>query len=136
MRTCVWCDGPLPEPQEKGHRRREFCSDSCKQKHYLWHRRMKQDADRVAETYWKAAYKALVEQYKALEVIVQERLSDLEEERKRADELEKEVQYYLQQYEAIQIDCVARLRAVGMNDKEIKEFEAYWEEHTKNPLFR
>ncbi len=49
MRTCVWCNGPLPEPPHRRHRRREFCSDICKQKHYLWHKKMKHDADMLAE---------------------------------------------------------------------------------------
>lgn len=31
-RTCVWCNAPEPAPKGEGHRRREFCTNTCKQK--------------------------------------------------------------------------------------------------------
>jgi phage regulator Rha-like protein len=133
MRTCVWCDKPLPEPQHKGHRRREFCSDTCKQQHYLWHKKMKHDADMLAEPYWKATYKVLVEDYKWLEGKLQERLSDFEKEQNYNDILKQQLQHYKQRDEDIQADCIARLRALGMSEQDIKEFDAYWKEHT-NPF--
>lgn len=128
MRTCVWCDAPLPEPKYKGHRRREFCPPpkTCKQKHYIWHKKMKQDADALAEPYWKAAYAVLVGQFKALEQRLQERLIDLEEDAKRIELLEKSVQYYENLCEALQVDYAARLKALGLADKDIEEFHAYW----------
>ena len=132
MRTCVWCDGPLPEPQGKGHRRREFCCDSCKQKHYLWHKKMRHDADILEEPYWKIAYGELVRRYKWIEEKLQERINDLEKERKYTDSLEREVQQYMKKAEAIQADCAARMRAVGMSEEDISEFNTYWDEHTKH----
>ncbi|GCF10874.1 hypothetical protein [Dictyobacter arantiisoli] len=129
MRTCVWCDKPLPEPQSKGHRRREFCSNQCKQRHYLWHKQMKHDADMIAEPYWKAAYSVLVERYKWIELRLQERISDLEEEQRRVDRLEEDKQYYIKRYEDLQIDYSARLKALGMSEQDIKEFDAYWTAH-------
>jgi hypothetical protein len=120
-RTCVWCGDPLPEPEQKGHRRREFCKrpKNCKQQHYLWHKKMKHDADALADPYWRAAYQGLVERYKWLENMVQARLLDMEE-------LEKEVQYYKKRAEDIQIDYVARLRGLGISEEQIKEFDEYW----------
>jgi hypothetical protein len=118
MRTCVWCDKPLPEPM-KGHRRREFCNNICKQQHYLWHKKMRHDADALAEPYWQAAYLALVERYKWLEKMVQARLSDMEE-------LDKEIHYYKKYAADLQIDYVARLRGLGISEEQIEEFDEYW----------
>lgn len=132
MRTCVWCDGPLPETEHKGHRRREFCSDSCKQKHYLWHKKMKHDAGILAEPYWKFKYFEIVSQCKWLEEKLQDRVNDLKKEREYTDSLERDVQHYIKKAEAIQADCVARMRAVGMSEEDIREFNAYWDEHTKH----
>jgi hypothetical protein len=131
MRTCVWCDAPLPEPEHKGHRRREFCPPpkTCKQQHYLWHKKMKQDTANLAEPYWRIAYAALVEQFKLLERLLQERLIDLEEERKRTDQLEERIQYYQKRYEALQADYAARLKALGMSEQDIRDFNMYWQAH-------
>ncbi len=92
---------------------------------------MKHDAGALAEPYWYTAYRVLVEHYKLLEARLQERLSDLEEERKRTDALKESVQYYSKRYEALQMDYVARLRAPGMSEKDIQEFDAYWKDHTE-----
>ena len=92
---------------------------------------MKHDADTLAEPYWHAAYGVLVEHYKLLEARLQERLSDLEDERKRTDALKESTQYYIKRYEDHQADYVARLRALGMSEKDIKEFDAYWKAHTQ-----
>jgi hypothetical protein len=131
LRTCVWCDAPLPEPEQKGHRRREFCPPpkTCKQQHYLWHKQMKQDAANLAEPYWRIAYTALVEQFKLLECLLQQRLIDLEEERKRTDRFEERIQYYQKRYEALQADYAARLKALGMSEQDIKDFNKYWQAH-------
>src|SRR5438128_1231473 len=100
-RTCVWCGDPLPEPEHKGHRRREFCKPpkTCKQRHYLWHKQMKRDTDTITDPFWRAAYSTLVEQYKWLERTVQVRLADLEKERKRSEALEESVQYLSKRFE-------------------------------------
>ena len=127
MRTCVWCDTTLPESTYKGHRRREFCDNKCKQQHYLLHKQMKHDADMVAEPYWSAAYQVLVEHYKWLERMVQDRLLDLEEEHKHVDKLEEQVQYYQRRTEDIQVDYAARLRGLGISEEHIQEFNTYWE---------
>jgi hypothetical protein len=127
MRTCVWCDKPLPEPIHKGHRRREFCDNRCKQQHYLWHRQMKHDAEMLVDPYWRAVYSVLVEQYKLLELRLQERIADLEEERKRTDMLEERLQYLTQRHEDLQADYAARLRALGMSEQDIKDFAMYWQ---------
>jgi len=125
---CVWCGDPLPEPEYRGHRRREFFKPpkTCKQQHYLWHKKMKHDADALADPYWQAAYLLLVAQYKWLEGMVQARLVDLEEERKRADRLEERLQYHIKRYEDLQIDYAARLKALGLSEEEIEAFHAYW----------
>lgn len=132
-RTCVWCGDPLPEPEHKGHRRREFCKPpkTCKQKHHMWHKQMKHDADVLAEPYWRTAYSNLVEQYKLLELRLQERISDLEEQRRQNDTLEKSMHYYRRKYEDLQLDYVARLRALGMSEQDIEEFHAYWREQSE-----
>jgi len=130
MRTCVWCDKPLPEPTHKGHRRREFCDDRCKQQHYLWHKKMRHDTDMLTETYWKAAYRGLVEQYQLLEKMLQKRNSELAEERERSDILAKGLEYYAQRCDDLQADYTARLRALGMNEQNIREYNDYWKEHT------
>ena len=128
MRTCVWCDAPLPEPKYKGHRRREFCPPpkTCKQQHYLWHKKMRQDVSTLQEPYWRIAYIVLVEQYKALEILLRERLSDLEAERKRNDELEELTRCYIQMYEELKVDYTARLKVLGMSESDVKDFDTYW----------
>ncbi len=133
MRTCVWCGDPLPEPSHKGHRRQEFCKrpKPCRQRHYLWHKQMKHDAEMLAEPYWRAAYGKLVEQYKWLEGMVQERLADLARESERAEKLEERVEYYIRRLEDVRVDYVARLRVLGMSDGDIAEFDAYWKEQTE-----
>ncbi len=115
-RTCIWCGDPLPEPEHKGHRRREFCKPPkhCKQRYYLWHTQMKRDADALAEPYWRAAYAGLVERYMWLELRLQERITDLEEEQKRTDELEERLQYHIERYEDLCLEYAARLRALGV----------------------
>src|SRR5436305_10983555 len=101
MRTCVWCDAPLPEPPSKGHRRRQFCSDTCKQRHSIWHKQMKHDADSLADPYWRAAYGLLRERYKWVELRLQERLADLEEKQQWRE-------YYQKKLEDMQLDYTAR----------------------------
>lgn len=122
MRRCVWCDKPLPVPQHKGHRRREFCNRSCQQKHYIWHQQIKHDADMLADPYWREAYKMLADRYKWIEQRLQERMIEAEEHERYIDSLEKS-------YEDIKIDYVARLKALGMNEQDIQEFNAYWTAH-------
>ena len=124
MRRCVWCDAPLLEPKSKGHRRREFCDNNnrCKQQQYLFHKRMKHDAEMLADPFWRAVYSVLVERYKWLELRLQERLADLVEMQKRVEQLEK-------LNEDCHIDYIARLKALGMSEQDIKDFEAYWQAH-------
>src|ERR1700730_7901453 len=133
-RTCVWCGDPLPEPEHRGHRRREFCKPprTCKQQHYLWHKKMKHAADALADPYWRRALSVLVEHYKFVERLLQDRVADLEEERKRADELEERLQYRDKRYEDLCIDYAARLRALGMSEREIEEFHKYWSSQRVN----
>jgi acetoin utilization deacetylase AcuC-like enzyme len=118
----------------KGHRRREFCPrpKNCKQQHYLWHKRMKRDADTLTDPFWKGAYSLLVEQYKRLELLLQARMVDLEKERMRSDTLEVHAEYYLRRYEDLQIDCVAKLKALGMSEQDIQDFETYWQAQTNH----
>jgi hypothetical protein len=127
-RTCVWCGDPLPEPEYRGHRRREFCKPpkTCKQQHYLWHKQMRRDADALADPYWRAAYAVLVEHYKLLEKLLQDRVADLEEAQRQIESLEESRQYHIRRYEDLQIDYVARLRALGMSEQDIEEFNTYW----------
>jgi hypothetical protein len=128
MRTCVWCNAPLPEPEHKGHRRREFCKPpkSCKQQHYRWHKHMRPDVATLTEPFWRGQYQALLTQYKELEQLMQARLADLAEERKRADEQEEKAKHWFAQCERMRIDYVARLNALGISCEEVKAFESYW----------
>src|SRR6267142_2165393 len=132
-RTCIWCGDPLPEPQAKGNRRREFCKPpkSCKQQHYLWHKQMKHDANMLMEPFWRHAYALLVEQCKFLEQRLADRIADLDEAQKRMDTQDDLIRYYKQDYADLQADYVARLKALGMSEQDIKEFEAYWQAHTQ-----
>ena len=119
-------DAPLPESKNKGHRRREYCDNKghCKQQMYLFHKKMKEDTERLADPFWKTAYGQLVERFKWVELHLQERLVDLEEKQRRIEKLEKAT-------EDLRIDYLARLKVLGMNDQDIQEFEAYWIAHTQ-----
>jgi uncharacterized protein YfbU (UPF0304 family) len=125
----VWCDKPLPESAQKGHRRREFCNNACKQQHYLWYKQMKRDADALTEPFWRVAYQQLVERYKWLEDMVQARLKEMQE-------LEERTQYYKRYAEDVQADYVARLRALGMSEDQVQEFDAYWKRLQEPPWLR
>ncbi len=92
---------------------------------------MKHDADALADPAWRAAYSVLVEQFKLLELRLQERLIDLEEARKRTDKLEKQVQHYQEKIEALLIDYTARLKALNLSDQDIEEFHTYWKKQMK-----
>lgn len=92
---------------------------------------MKQDADKITEPYWREAYKVLVERYKWIELRLQERMTDLEGERKRVDELEERLSFYTKRYEDLQSDYHLRLKALGMSEQDIKDFDAYWHRHIK-----
>lgn len=46
---------------------------------------MKHDADQLAEPFWRMAYARLVEQYKYVERLLQERVSDLTEAQEEID---------------------------------------------------
>ena len=127
MRRCVWCDAPLP-PAHKGHRRREYCDNKgrCKQQMYLFHKRMKQDAERLADPYWKLAYEQLVYRYRWVEARLQDRLKDMEEMQQQLERLEKFLERAEQKLKDCHIDFLARLKALGMSERDIREFEAYW----------
>lgn len=95
---------------------------------------MRHDAGMLADPYWRVAYGVLVNQYKAVENLLQDRLSDLAEERKQTDASEESVQYYKKRYEDLHADYVARLRGLGMNENDVKDFDTYWKARTKEPL--
>jgi len=126
MRTCVYCESPLPESTYKGHRRREYCNDACKNKNYREYKKTKHDIDKVAEPYWKEAYQLLVVKYKWLEDRLQERIKDASKSQDRIDDLEWLVNYYAKQHDNILIECEAKLKALGVSEEDIKEFDAYW----------
>lgn len=73
----------------------------------------------------------LVERYKWIELRLQERMTDLEEERKHVDELEERLRFSTKRYEDLQADYHMRLRALGMSEQDIKDFDAYWQIHLK-----
>jgi hypothetical protein len=116
---------PLPESPYKGHRRREYCDNKghCKQQMYLFHKKMKEDVERFADPYWHGAYLLLVERYKWMELRLQERVADAEKMQKRMEDMEKFI-------EDLRVDYLARLKALGMSEQEIQEFEVYWKAHT------
>jgi DNA repair exonuclease SbcCD ATPase subunit len=139
MRTCVWCGAPLPEPQHKGHRRQEFCKrpKTCRQQFYEFHKKMREETAKLSDQYWRIAYGVLVGHYQALERLMQERLKDaekqqeeLEKKQKRIDSLTERMEYYQQQYEqkieALRIDYYARLKALGISEQDLNEFNEYW----------
>jgi hypothetical protein len=90
---------------------------------YLFHKKMKEDAERFADPYWHGAYLLLVERYKWVELRLQERVADAEEMQKRMEDMEKFI-------EDLRVDYLARLKALGMSEQEIQEFEVYWKAHT------
>jgi DNA repair ATPase RecN len=96
---------------------------------------MKRDAARLSDNYWRIAYLVLVEQYKQLELRLQDRLADLTENEKRLDNLKKLTKHYEKQFEDMQIDYTARLKALEMNENDIKEFEEYWKHTFQNRSF-
>ena len=120
MRTCVWCDAPRPSPPSCGPSTATVlqCYEAA-QRHSIWHKQMKRDADSLADPYWRAAYGLLRERYKWVELRLQERLADL-------DEKQQWREYYQKKREDMQLDYIARLRALGMSDEDIAEFEAFW----------
>jgi hypothetical protein len=132
VRKCIWCEKPLPAPKSKGHRRREFCNNRCKQQHYLWHKQMRRDVEAITDPFWRSAYALLVEQYKGLERLMQDRLRDLEKKHKRIEKLEELVQYYRDRFEALKVDYMARLRSLGMSEQDIQEFNEYWERQQRS----
>ncbi len=129
-RRCIWCGNLLPEPTTKGHRRREFCKPpkTCKQKHYLWHKKIKQDAEKLVAPAWHKAYDLLTEQYKFLELRLQETVEHLAKADEHIKTLEEILEYYRSRYKNIHIDYTARLKALGMNNQEIEEFNTYWKD--------
>jgi hypothetical protein len=87
---------------------------------------MKEDTTKLAEPYWRTAYMLLAEHYKLLEQMLQARVANLTEAQKRTEELEEHVKFHKDRYEALQADYVARLKALGMSQKDIEEFDTYW----------
>lgn len=146
-RTCTWCGDPLPEPQHKGHRKQEFCKrpKTCRQQFYLWRKKMKEDAAKLSDPAWRVAYEVLAGHFRALEDLLQKQGNDLttyqkalEEERKYTNELRERIldhrQHYQQQLEAMRIDYHARLKALGVSEEDLKEFNEYWKKQS-NLLF-
>lgn len=138
-KTCVWCGDELPLPQSKGHRRQEFCKrpKTCQQQFYAWHKKMREDTAKLSDQYWRIAYGVLVGQYQALERLLQERIKDAEKQQEELEKrqrhidllkerLEGEIKYYQNQMEALRIDYYARLKALGISEQDLKEFNEYW----------
>ena len=73
----------------------------------------------------------LVERFKLLEQMLQDRVRDLEKERAYTDQLEQSLQHCRDRFEAIQADYAARLKALGMSDQDIRDFDAYWKAQLK-----
>lgn len=128
MRRCVWCDAPLPEPKSKGHRRREYCDNKghCKQQMYLFHKRMKEDAEGLADPFWKLAYEQLVYRYTWLEERLQDHLADMEEMQQQIERLEKLLKWSERRNKDDRLAFRAKLRALGLADRDIREFEEFW----------
>ncbi len=93
---------------------------------YLFHKKMKEDAEKIADPFWKMAYGELVERYKWLEQRVQERLKDMEEMHQQIERLERLLERSESRNEDDRIDYLARLSALGMSERDIREFEEYW----------
>ena len=92
---------------------------------------MKHDVDAITDPYWRGAYTMLVERFKLLEQMLQDRVRDLEKERAYTDQLEQSLQHCRDRFEAIQADYAARLKALGMSDQDIRDFDAYWKAQLK-----
>lgn len=131
-RRCIWCGDPLPAQEQKGHRRREFCKPPkrCRQKHHLWHKAIQKKVDAQLDPSWHAAYNVLQAQYQWLESRFQEQAEELTRQRALADTFEELLRYSQDRYEALHVDYVARLKALGMSAKDIEEFNAYWREQS------
>ncbi len=127
-RTCVWCDAPLPEPKGKGHRRRDFCNNICKQKHYVWHKQMRHDVAKLEEPFWHNAYRVLVEQYKGLEHRLQITMDHLSKAIIDVEKLQESRKYHMDKLEKMRNDYHARMKAAGMSKQDINEFDDYWKD--------
>lgn len=136
MRKCIWCDAPLPSPKSPGHRRREYCDNKghCKQQMYLFHKKMKEDADLIREPYWKMAYEALLNRYLLLEERLQDRLKDMEKMQGQIERLERLLKRSQEQNEDDRLAFRAKLRALGLDDRDIREFEQFWLRASNNLL--
>jgi predicted nucleic acid-binding Zn-ribbon protein len=91
---------------------------------YLFHKKMKEDAERAADIYWKQAYKKLAFEYQWVEVRLQNAHKEMEQMQAYIQRLEKQV-------DDLYTDYRARLKATGMNEADIQDFERYWQEHMK-----
>ena len=104
---------------------------------------MKRDTEKLSDTYWKEAYKELVKEYKKLEKELQtekewHKIED--EKRKTWNErdmeymrvMEDSMEYHRKRYERMQISCAAKLKHMGMSEKDIVEFNTYWTETMSN----
>jgi DNA-binding transcriptional regulator GbsR (MarR family) len=129
------CDAPLPPPKSPGHRRREYCDNKgqYKQQMYLFHKKMKEDVDLLKEPYWKMAYEMLLNRYLLLEERLQDCLKDMEGMQQQIERLEQLLKRSQERNEDERLAFRAKLRALGLDDRDIRGFEEYWLKASNNP---
>jgi hypothetical protein len=91
---------------------------------------MKQDTENLTGPFWHSAFMHIAKQYNEYKEHIKEWKVKHEERDEytahRIEYLEEHVVYLKKQNEDLQADYVVRLKAIGMNDQDIKEFDEHW----------
>ncbi|HEX3643186.1 MAG TPA: hypothetical protein VHV10_18010 [Ktedonobacteraceae bacterium] len=88
----------------------------------------------LAEPYWRHAYRVLRGQYEMLEFRLQGYLKDDEERVSYLDARERSIKHLYKRCQEMRVDYVARLKALGVSENDIKEFDVYWKEQMDESL--
>jgi hypothetical protein len=134
--NCGYCDKALAKSAHKGGRKREFCNDACKNKHYRWYKQVKRDADMIEEPMWQAKYGELYTYCLQLGEKMKKSVQRLGESQKDIDSLTASRDFWRQRYKDLRVDYAARMKALGISEDAIKEFNEYWSNQGSIPLYR
>jgi hypothetical protein len=128
--NCTYCDSPLPKSARKGGRKREFCNDACKNKHYRWHKQVKHDVGMLEEPKWKSEHDkkqlALLQFASKTRDEIQKRDEMLKEGEKENEGLRESKDYWHKLYDELRDDYKARMKAQGFSEAQIEEFNEFW----------
>jgi|SRR5579859_3470351 len=123
MGRCANCYEPLPLPTRRGGRRQKFCNQACEQQFYRRHKKAAKEVDAHLQRLFKMSFKVLEEMHDTAR-------AQLDEERAHVDLLESLLTIYRRRDEEMVADYLARLKALGMSEEQIKDFHHYWRDHT------